>query len=86
MVWWMKYQIFLPILLLQFLNLFWYFLAVRIGYRYVHTTHKPYRKLLFVKTHIVYPIYRALTDITVSDTRSDDEDDGAPDDENDKED
>ncbi|THG99308.1 hypothetical protein EW026_g3008 [Hermanssonia centrifuga] len=61
MVWWMKYQIFLPILLLQFLNLFWYFLAVRIG-------------------------YRALTDITVSDTRSDDEDDGAPDDENDKED
>ena len=29
MVWWMKYQIFAPILLLQFLNLFWYFLISR---------------------------------------------------------
>ena len=35
MVWWMKYQIWTPILLLQFLNLFWYFLILRIGYRYV---------------------------------------------------
>jgi very-long-chain ceramide synthase len=30
---WMKYQIFVPILLLQFLNLFWYFLIWRILYR-----------------------------------------------------
>lgn len=35
MAWWMKYQMFLPILLLQFLNLFWYFLLVRIAYRFV---------------------------------------------------
>lgn len=35
MVWWMKYQIWTPILLLQFLNLFWYFLILRIGWRYV---------------------------------------------------
>lgn len=33
MVWWMKYQIFVPILLLQFLNLFWYFLIWRIAFR-----------------------------------------------------
>ncbi|THH08649.1 hypothetical protein EW145_g2568 [Phellinidium pouzarii] len=30
---WMKYQIFTPVLLLQFLNLFWYFLILRILYR-----------------------------------------------------
>ncbi|KIK68047.1 hypothetical protein GYMLUDRAFT_36867 [Collybiopsis luxurians FD-317 M1] len=28
--WWMKYQVFAPILLLQFLNLFWYYLIMRI--------------------------------------------------------
>ncbi|KAF5390515.1 hypothetical protein D9757_002711 [Collybiopsis confluens] len=28
--WWMKYQVFVPILLLQFLNLFWYYLIIRI--------------------------------------------------------
>ncbi|KAI0921068.1 hypothetical protein AcW2_006158 [Taiwanofungus camphoratus] len=33
MEWWMKYQIFMPILLLQFLNLFWYFLILRIAKR-----------------------------------------------------
>ncbi|OBZ70049.1 Sphingosine N-acyltransferase lac1 [Grifola frondosa] len=33
MVWWMKYQVFVPILLLQFLNLFWYMLILRIVYR-----------------------------------------------------
>ncbi|TCD69653.1 hypothetical protein EIP91_006670 [Steccherinum ochraceum] len=33
MVWWMKYQIFAPILLLQCLNLYWYFLIWRIAYR-----------------------------------------------------
>ncbi|OCH94130.1 longevity assurance proteins LAG1/LAC1 [Obba rivulosa] len=30
MTWWMKYQIFIPILLLQILNLFWYILILRI--------------------------------------------------------
>ncbi|KAI5124910.1 hypothetical protein M0805_007338 [Coniferiporia weirii] len=33
LVWWMKYQIFVPILLLQFLNLFWYFLIWRVAIR-----------------------------------------------------
>ena len=35
MAWWMRYQIFAPILLLLFLNLFWYYLMIRIGYRWV---------------------------------------------------
>ncbi|KAG8703929.1 hypothetical protein FRC08_002558 [Ceratobasidium sp. 394] len=30
MPWWLKYQIFLPIFLLQLVNLFWYFLIWRI--------------------------------------------------------
>ncbi|KAH8113272.1 longevity assurance proteins LAG1/LAC1 [Phellopilus nigrolimitatus] len=30
MVWWLQYQIFIPVLLLQVLNLFWYFLILRI--------------------------------------------------------
>ncbi|KAI0719844.1 TLC domain-containing protein [Cerioporus squamosus] len=51
MVWWMKYQVFAPLLALQGLNLFWYFLIWRLA-------------------------YRALTDITVTDDRSDVEDDG----------
>lgn len=29
----MKWQIFVPILLLQFINLFWYFLILRILFR-----------------------------------------------------
>ncbi|KAG6873753.1 hypothetical protein C0995_011572 [Termitomyces sp. Mi166 len=36
-VWWMTYQVFTPILLLQFLNLFWYVLMLRILYRAVFT-------------------------------------------------
>jgi len=49
LVWWMKYQIFVPILLLQFLNLFWYYLVLRIA-------------------------YRAVLGVSVTDDRSDDED------------
>ncbi|KAF8335050.1 longevity assurance proteins LAG1/LAC1 [Cantharellus anzutake] len=33
MVWWMKYQIFIPILLLQLVNIFWYFLIWRVLFR-----------------------------------------------------
>ncbi|KZT12481.1 longevity assurance proteins LAG1/LAC1 [Laetiporus sulphureus 93-53] len=33
LVWWMKYQVFTPILLLLFLNIFWYILMLRIGLR-----------------------------------------------------
>lgn len=36
MVWWMKYQIFVPLLLLQFLNIFWYYyFIIRIAVRCV---------------------------------------------------
>ena len=38
MVWWMKYQVFVPLVLLQILNLFWYFLMWRIAFRYVFPT------------------------------------------------
>ncbi|KAF5363341.1 hypothetical protein D9756_000463 [Leucocoprinus leucothites] len=34
---WMRYQVFIPLLLLQFINLFWYYLMVRILYRAVKT-------------------------------------------------
>ncbi|CCM03186.1 uncharacterized protein FIBRA_05308 [Fibroporia radiculosa] len=33
MVWWMKYQVFVPLVLLQLLNLLWYVLILRIGVR-----------------------------------------------------
>ncbi|EIN10456.1 longevity assurance proteins LAG1/LAC1 [Punctularia strigosozonata HHB-11173 SS5] len=35
LVWWMKYQIFAPLLLLLCLNLFWYYYILRIAYRAV---------------------------------------------------
>lgn len=35
----MKYQMFAPMLLLQCLNLFWYFLILRIAWRYVFARH-----------------------------------------------
>ncbi|TRM67742.1 TLC domain-containing protein [Schizophyllum amplum] len=38
LTWWMKYQIFAPIMLLQLLNLFWYYLMWRILYRAVTTS------------------------------------------------
>ncbi|KAL1697040.1 TLC domain-containing protein [Schizophyllum commune] len=37
LVWWMKYQIFAPILLLQFLNIFWYYLMWRVMLRAIRT-------------------------------------------------
>ena len=32
MVWWMKWQVFAPLVLLQALNLFWYYLILRVLY------------------------------------------------------
>ncbi|KAL9712880.1 sphingosine N-acyltransferase lag1 [Leucoagaricus gongylophorus] len=37
LVWWMKYQVFAPLLLLQFLNIFWFALMLRILYRALTT-------------------------------------------------
>lgn len=39
LAWWMKYQVFIPIALLQALNLFWYFLIWRIIVRAVITVN-----------------------------------------------
>ncbi|KAI0796696.1 TLC domain-containing protein [Abortiporus biennis] len=60
MVWWMQYQVFVPILLLQFLNIFWY--------------------IMF----ILRVALRAILERTATDVRSDDEDDGEPDEVEDK--
>lgn len=64
---WMKYQVFVPILLLQFLNLFWYFLILRILWRYV--LHKNAAPLP------VNVPNSAVTGSEVDDDRSDDEGD-----------
>jgi len=50
---WMKWQVFAPLVLLQLVNLFWYFLIWRI-------------------------LIRAVTQSDLADERSDDEDDGEP--------
>lgn len=70
MVWWMKYQIFTPVLLLQFLNLFWYILILRILYRSVSMS--TFLSLSASKTHC---LCSAVTDFKADDVRSDDEDD-----------
>ncbi|KAK7470545.1 sphingosine N-acyltransferase lag1 [Stygiomarasmius scandens] len=36
--WWMRYQVFAPLLLLQLLNLFWYYLILRIAVRAIATS------------------------------------------------
>ena len=75
MVWWMQYQVFVPILALQFLQLFWYVLIWRIAYRYAPSLCPSRFKIVdgFV------PPSSAIFDISTSDERSDDEDDDEPD-------
>ncbi len=74
MVWWMKYQIFVPIFLLHLLNLFWYYLIIRIAYRYVS---RDFYSFLHtdIKTYYNSAVFdsRGATDV-----RSDDEDDDEP--------
>jgi len=68
----MKYQIFTPLLLLQLLNLFWYFLILRILFRYVLRRH----------VGIVAELrrdYSTLLTGNPDDDRSDDEGDGEED-------
>ena len=71
MVWWMKYQIFFPILLLLCLNLFWYFLILRIAFRYASIILSYHVQAMNSDTQL-----RAITDIQTTDDRSDDEDGG----------
>lgn len=77
MLWWMRYQIFAPILLLQFLNLFWYFFILRIGARYASA----FLTLRFYTHQILLSKYRAILGQNATDDRSDDEDDGNDEDE-----
>lgn len=71
MVWWMKYQIFAPILLLQFLNLFWYYLILRVAVRYAALSRN--------ECAFADPCpSSAVTDVKATDVRSDDEDDNEP--------
>ena len=72
MVWWMQYQVFVPILALQFLQIFWYVLILRIAYRYVRF---PARSCTLLTCHSISAIF----DFGVDDERSDDEDDGKDD-------
>lgn len=71
MVWWMKWQIFAPILLLQVLNLFWYYLILRILWRYV------YIPLYLLYADVMWH-YRAVMVGETDDVRSDDEGDDEP--------
>ena len=70
MVWWMKYQIFAPLLLLQCLNLFWYYLILRILWRYVSFTRA--QQLILTRC------CRAVMVGEADDVRSDDEGDDEP--------
>ena len=70
MAWWLRYQIFLPILLLQLLNLFWYFLIWRILIRYRFVS--PLQPFSFVELNC---LDRAITASELDDERSDDEGD-----------
>lgn len=63
----MKWQIFIPILLLQFVNLFWYFLILRILFRSVAS---PGEVELEIDGRSA-----VFTTEAVADDRSDDEDD-----------
>ena len=70
MVWWMQYQVFLPILALQCLQLFWYYLIWRVAYRYVPLVSVP------ATSHVVHSSFSVLSDTKVAqaDVLSDDED------------
>ncbi len=67
----MKYQVFVPLLALQGLNLFWYFLIWRLAYRYVCSL----ASALYVASLSRGSCFSAVKDITVTDDRSDVEDD-----------
>ena len=70
MVWWMKWQVFAPILLLQVLNLFWYYLILRILWRCVSFTRAV--RLILMRCCSAVMVGEA------DDVRSDDEGDDEP--------
>ena len=71
MLWWMKYQIFVPLLLLLFLNLFWYYIMIRVARRYVLTLNDSLHQ-----HDLPFHTHSAIKEGNTTDERSDDEDDG----------
>ena len=80
---WLRSMIFLPIALLQMLNLFWYFLILRIMFRYVYIICRCLRLVTRQGLSAVHctaaslgPVLTASTVVTgnVADERSDGED------------
>ena len=70
LVYWMRYQVFLPLVLLQLLNLFWYYLMIGILVRSVESGP--------AQAYIDNLIYnRGIVTKKVDDERSEDEDEGA---------
>ena len=74
MLWWMKYQIFVPLLLLLFLNLFWYYIMIRVARRYVLTLNDSLHQ-----HDLPFHTHSAIKEGNTTDERSDDEDDGKDD-------
>ena len=64
---WMRYQIFLPLFLLQLINLFWYYLIIRILVRL---------DIFLSYLFIAHKHFRAVRQTDVDDDRSDDESEG----------
>ena len=75
----MKYHIFVPILLLQFLNIFLYTLILRIAYRLALFI----TILWLLKSNALHD--SAVTESVATDIRSDDEDEGEDNDDDEKE-
>ena len=71
MVHWMRYQVFAPLVLLQLLNLFWYYLMCKIFIRSVDILN--HQSLLSI-------LCRAIKTHEADDDRSDDEADDSKDD------
>ena len=63
MVWWMQYQVLVPIVLLQMLNLFWYFLIWRVLLRFGYVLER---------AQYLTACYRALFQSELDDERSED--------------
>lgn len=66
MVWWMQYQVLTPIILLQMVNLFWYFLIWRVLLRFT---------ISLCPVQSLIPVYRALFGSEIDDERSEAGDD-----------
>lgn len=69
LAWWLQPVIFASIFFLQLINLFWYFLILRILFRYVDLGFALRCRLLIERP----PLLRALFSKSLSDERSDED-------------